>query len=782
MTIVAHDEWFLSEKGIKDAQRHREKIDEQIRKNVRDVIGEESIISHKEGKKVRIPVKGLKDYMFRHGINDGTQRGGVGQGKGNPGDIIARKPGNGRDGNDPIAGNQKGEEYMEVEVDIDYLIQIMFEDLGLPYLEEKTKIETLIPVGWKFDGLTKVGTPPRMHKKKTITESLKRTAAYIAEIMEETKCEMLTAEKALVQAEGDLVDAIELVKQNKVKDDVDTSLLYIEDDDLRYKQVTEEFEPHSNAVIIAMMDVSGCYSDDTEILTKRGWLLFKDSQEDDFFATRNPETQDFEWQKATDFMCYDYNGELYNFYSKYVDLAVTPNHRMLISKRINDNKRKECILLAEELDNYSCTTKSANICIPTDSKWYGEKIISKKFGDYEISGDDYCALIGMYLSEGSLRRKTGRIVIAQYEKSYGFKYFKSLLDKICNDKMNIWYSGKQFEFRWPELCDYLSPMGTRAFNKKIPDDIMNATSEQIKIFWHYYWLGDGSKEKNKVDSVISTTSPFIRDQLLELSQKLGFQANFYIDDRNRIGQPIGNGKYTRKTHHPCYRIAKYETNMSSFNKRKIAYRGKVYCVSVPNGIVYVRRNGKTSWCGNSMTPDKKYLSRSFLFWMTEFLKKTYENVQIRFIIHTTDARLVDENDFFRKAEWGGTICHTAFDLANYVLQTEFPIDQWNRYCVYVSDGDAFDPYETMVSAKTLINNGLNMLTYLEVKPTDNEYGYMYSSGILLHEFRKIFPMIASAVDGKTFFKDEEHHFIAGEIKGRDYVYPMLKATLFEKKK
>lgn len=441
MTIVAHDGWGLSERGIKDAQRHREKIDEQIRKNVRDVIGEESIISHKEGKKVRIPVKGLKDYMFRHGINDGTQRGGVGQGKGNPGDIIARKPGNGRDGNDPIAGNQKGEEYMEVEVDIDYLIQIMFEDLGLPYLEEKTKIETLIPVGWKFDGLTKVGTPPRMHKKKTITESLKRTAAYIAEIMEETKCEMLTAEKALVQAEGDLEDAIELVKQNKVKDDVDTSLLYIEDDDLRYKQVTEEFEPHSNAVVIAMMDVSG-----------------------------------------------------------------------------------------------------------------------------------------------------------------------------------------------------------------------------------------------------------------------------------------------------------------------------------------------------SMTPDKKYLSRSFLFWMTEFLKKTYENVQIRFIIHTTDARLVDENDFFRKAEWGGTICHTAFDLANYVLQTEFPIDQWNRYCVYVSDGDAFDPDETMVSAKTLINNGLNMLTYLEVKPTDNEYGYMYSSGILLHEFRKIFPMIASAVDGKTFFKDEEHHFIAGEIKGRDYVYPMLKATLFEKKK
>jgi len=31
----------------------------------------------------------------------------------------------------------------------------------------------------------------------------------------------------------------------------------------------------------------------------------------------------------------------------------------------------------------------------------------------------------------------------------------------------------------------------------------------------------------------------------------------------------------------------------------IPYRGKVYCVSVPNHIIYVRRNGKAVWSGNS---------------------------------------------------------------------------------------------------------------------------------------------------------------------------------------
>lgn len=29
------------------------------------------------------------------------------------------------------------------------------------------------------------------------------------------------------------------------------------------------------------------------------------------------------------------------------------------------------------------------------------------------------------------------------------------------------------------------------------------------------------------------------------------------------------------------------------------YKGKVYCVTVPNGIICVRRNGKSCWCGNS---------------------------------------------------------------------------------------------------------------------------------------------------------------------------------------
>ena len=34
--------------------------------------------------------------------------------------------------------------------------------------------------------------------------------------------------------------------------------------------------------------------------------------------------------------------------------------------------------------------------------------------------------------------------------------------------------------------------------------------------------------------------------------------------------------------------------------RSIPYTGNVYCVTIPNHILYIRRNGKGVWCGNSL--------------------------------------------------------------------------------------------------------------------------------------------------------------------------------------
>lgn len=256
MTIVYHDDWKI-DKGTKDASRHREKVDDAIRKNIQNVIGEESIITNPNGKRtVKVPIKGLKDYKFQYGKGGIA---GVGQGDGKPGDILEEEV-NG-DGQGPGGGSGPGTDYIETEVDIDYLLKIMFEDLGLPYLDQKDKATTIVSKGWTSSSVSKVGPLSRVHKKRTMIEAIKRNVVYAAEIVQQTGCSIEMANKALNQGNGDILKAVELIKTGKLNGHEDTSII-IDDTDLRFRTIDEELEVCSNAVVIAKMDVS--YSMDSQ--------------------------------------------------------------------------------------------------------------------------------------------------------------------------------------------------------------------------------------------------------------------------------------------------------------------------------------------------------------------------------------------------------------------------------------------------------------------------------------------------------------------------------------
>jgi len=249
MTIVYHDDWKI-DKGIKDAARHRKKVDKAIRENIQNVIGEESIITRPDGKKtVRVPIKGLRDYKFIYGKGGSA---GVGQGDKKAGDVLdERHSSSGKGG----AGSNKGIDFIETEVDIDYLLEIMFEDLGLPHLEEKDKASTIVHKGWKTDSISKIGPLSRIHKKKTMLEAIKRNAIYTGEIREQTGCDNDSACRALKQAKGDLLEAINIINEGRLNGDKESSII-IDDIDLRFKTIDEDIEICSNAVVIAKMDVS----------------------------------------------------------------------------------------------------------------------------------------------------------------------------------------------------------------------------------------------------------------------------------------------------------------------------------------------------------------------------------------------------------------------------------------------------------------------------------------------------------------------------------------------
>ncbi|MTH53487.1 sporulation protein YhbH [Bacillus mangrovi] len=84
---------------------------------------------------------------------------------------------------------------------------------------------------------------------------------------------------------------------------------------------------------------------------------------------------------------------------------------------------------------------------------------------------------------------------------------------------------------------------------------------------------------------------------------------------------------------------------------------------------------------------EKYMARSFFFWMTRFLRTKYEHVDIEFIAHHTEAKVVSEEDFFNKGESGGTICSSVYRKALEIIDEKYQPARYNIYPFHFSDGD-----------------------------------------------------------------------------------------------
>lgn len=114
---------------------------------------------------------------------------------------------------------------------------------------------------------------------------------------------------------------------------------------------------------------------------------------------------------------------------------------------------------------------------------------------------------------------------------------------------------------------------------------------------------------------------------------------------------------------------------------------------------------------------EKYMARSFFFWMTRFLRSKYETVEIEFIAHHTEAKVVSEEDFFSKGESGGTICSSAYKKALELIGDKYSPHRYNIYPFHFSDGDNL----TSDNARCvkLVNELMevsNMFGYGEVNP------------------------------------------------------------------
>ncbi|MDA9555941.1 YeaH/YhbH family protein [Vibrio sp.] len=161
----------------------------------------------------------------------------------------------------------------------------------------------------------------------------------------------------------------------------------------------------------------------------------------------------------------------------------------------------------------------------------------------------------------------------------------------------------------------------------------------------------------------------------------------------------------------------------------------------------------------SMDQATKDIAKRFYLLLYLFLTRKYENVEVVFIRHHTQAKEVSEHDFFYSQETGGTIVSSALKLMNDIVQERYPENQWNIYAAQASDGDNWaddSPRCREMLTKDLLKV-CRYYSYIEITKRSHQ--------TLWHEYEKL---------------DAEYtNFAMKNIRSVDDIFPVFR-ELFQK--
>lgn len=199
-------------------RRFKDIIKGRVRKQLRKYISSGELLGKQGDKKISIPMPSISIPRFIHGDKD---MGGVGQGPGEPGDGLGGDPQAGG-GTGPGAGDGEVDHTLEVEFTIAELAEMLGEELELPLIEPKgSKTDSTKN---RYTSIRQQGPQSLRHFRRTFKNALKRQVAA-----------------GIYSPYTPLIPLPE---------------------DRRYRAAKELPQPHHNAVIIFMMDISGSMGED----------------------------------------------------------------------------------------------------------------------------------------------------------------------------------------------------------------------------------------------------------------------------------------------------------------------------------------------------------------------------------------------------------------------------------------------------------------------------------------------------------------------------------------
>lgn len=223
-TISAGSPWYaLFSRGARDWLRHNEKIRESVQQSLPDLVSGPDLITGAEDRTVHVPVRVLEHARFRLADPHQENFRHVGQGQGQPGDVL-RPSQPGSDDDEAQGDNSEGEVRLMLELKVDDIVDWLWDELKLPDLQPKPR-QTMNEDEFVREGWDRHGARARLDRRRTVKEAVKRRA----------------------------------VQQNPVP---------FSNEDLRFRQLVHRRKPATNAVVLFALDVSASMTDAERKLAK----------------------------------------------------------------------------------------------------------------------------------------------------------------------------------------------------------------------------------------------------------------------------------------------------------------------------------------------------------------------------------------------------------------------------------------------------------------------------------------------------------------------------------
>ncbi len=364
-----------------------------------------------------------------------------------------------------------------------------------------------------------------------------------------------------------------------------------------------------------------CFTQDVEVLTNSGWKYYTDLTKKDLVASKNMNTGEILFEQPLQYVFNpDVACSVHTYKNKNIDISVTEEHRMLYKKH---KSKKE-----KEIYEY-ITSKEA-------FKKEAQEITFQVSGlnlksDYSIS-DELIRFAAWVITDGSITKNKKKIpcgfVISQ-AKEVTKDIIRKLLYDLGISCRESEYIKKVVSIKGRKLISKPKPLTEFIINNKhtgedkvstllslindkikLPEWLWKLSKRQFDIFLKEVILADGSVRVDTSATISGTKN--ILNQLQSLCVVNNTKSNLLTDNRVDFLLSVVYNK-SEITFKP-------KKQLQSEN-----YTGYIWCLTMPQSNLVVRRNGKISIQGNSGS-----FNSILGYTMESIFKKLYPTANIEF--------------------------------------------------------------------------------------------------------------------------------------------------------